>query len=81
LNKSRGLLGVASRLRRGPSVSFAIWRLKTLQTGPAEATRTPGISKGPSIVRKSHMGPLVLTVEMLKWSSEVAKASEENARA
>jgi hypothetical protein len=56
-------------------------RLKPLQRGPAEATRTPGISKGPSIIRKAHMGPLVLTVEKLKRSSEVAKESEGNARA
>ena len=33
--------------------------------GPAEATTTPGISKRPSIVRKAHTGPVVLTVEKL----------------
>ena len=38
----------------------------------AEATRTPNLSKGPSRVRKAHMGPLVLLVEKLERSSEVA---------
>jgi hypothetical protein len=73
LSKSRGLVGVARRLRRDPSVSLVIWRLKPLQRGPAEAMRTSGISQGPSIVRKAHMGPLVLTVEKLKRSIDVSK--------
>ncbi len=47
--------------------------------GPAEANRTPGLSKGPSILSEMHTGLWVLTVETLRWCSEVAQENEGKA--
>jgi hypothetical protein len=77
--KSREVLGVARGLRRDPSVSSGTWRLKPLQRRLAEATRTPGLSKAPSILRKAMacMGSLGLTVEKLKGLARLYRRVRE----